>query len=873
MRFSGRKLHEFGFPSKRVHLRILTTLIGLLILAGTVGAEQPVELRAFGVPQTDTGDVASQALLETMEEFHRQHPNVRLVSPIGLQIPGRTWDLQQLMQIAGDVAPHAMYVNFRMSDTFIQQRFLYPLDQYLERTAGVTLKDGHLLELDDYLRQLERGPNFASEIGPRVAPQCWRVMRRACPYGAECPYVHEWQATPAAVHQHVWGFPMRTVVMAMFYRKDLFNEAGLPDHVPETMEELLEWSRRLTNPKQNRFGLRLHLQELSWSTAAFLYSQGGRMVTQDTNGQWRCAFDSEAAVEAYYYVARLFHEPFENQHGRFAGVVYTGVAGGVGQVQTALEFNYLNTQSFAGRDLNQWGFGPVPKSATGERGAEFNSVMLGIFAGLEKDPVRRDLAWEYIRFYDGPVARRNLVRKYVENGLGRFMQPSLLREAGYADLVAQVPKGWEAAYQAALESGVPEPYGKNCQYVYTYLSKAVDQIRTDSTVRDAIRTGNAITAKNRIREILQYRAARTNERMLGLLQPEERVFRTRVAVAVAVAILIIFTLVFINVFKTFGSAYSAQYGTTRAGHWQFLRHPWAYLMLLPALLSIALWAYYPLARGTVIAFQDYNVRGFSRWVGMENFATVLFDPEFWYAVWIALKYGALYILFGFWTPIALAFLLTEVPRGKILFRTIFYLPAVLSGVVTIFLWKGFYGTAGMINQVMNFFIGLLNHLPRVELAAVNTVWLDSPQFALFFCLLPTVWAGMGPGCLIYLAALKTVPEEIYEAADVDGAGILTKVFQVAIPNIRALIAINFIGAMVGVIHSGGGFILAMTGGGPYTPNGQTEVIGLHIFWQAFGYLRFGAATAMAWVLGAMLIGFTVIQLRRLSRMEFRTAGK
>jgi len=844
-----------------------------MVLAGAARAEEKIELRAFGVPAGDSGDITSQATLEVMEEFQRLHPNVRLVSPVGLQIPGRTWDVQQLMQIAGDVAPHAMYVNFRMSDTFIGQRFLYPLDQYIERTAGVTIRDGHLLSLDEYLRQLMQGPNYQREFSRRVPMQCWHVMRRLCPYGAECPYLRDWQAAPAAKHQHVWAFPMRSVVMAMFYRKDMFNEANLPDHVPDTMDELLDWARKVTNPKQNRFGVRFDMRELSWSTASFLYSMGGRMVTQDTNGQWRCAFDSEEAVEAYYFVARLFHEPFENEYGKQSGVVYTGEAGGVGQVQTAMEFNYLGAQSFQSRDLNQWGFGPVPKSPTGERGSEFNSLMLGVYAGLETDPVRRDLAWDYIRFFDGSEARRIQARKYVENGLARFVQPALLREGGYEELVSQVPKGWEDALNTALKNGVPEPYGKNCQYVYTYLSKAVDQIRTDPVVRDAIRAGQAGPAKARIREILQYRAERTNERMLGILSPEVRLFRTRVALAVAVGILVVFAFVFIKVFRTFGAAYTAQYGETKAGHWQFFRHRWAYLMLLPALGSIALWAYYPLARGTVIAFQDYNVRGYSRWVGMENFATVLFDTEFWYAIWIALKYAIMYLAVGFWMPIALAFLLTEVPKGKILFRTIYYLPAVLSGVVTIFLWKGFYGTQGMINQVLNFCIGLLNHLPGVHLAMLNTVWLDSPQFALFFCLLPTVWAGMGPGCLIYLAALKTVPEEIYEAADVDGASILAKVFNIAIPSIRSLIAINFIGVMVGVIHSGGGYILAMTGGGPYTPNGQTEVIGLHIFWQAFSYLRFGAATAMAWILGAMLIGFTVLRLQRLSRMEFRAAGK
>ncbi|KKK53110.1 hypothetical protein LCGC14_3098060, partial [marine sediment metagenome] len=134
------------------------------------------------------------------------------------------------------------------------------------------------------------------------------------------------------------------------------------------------------------------------------------------------------------------------------------------------------------------------------------------------------------------------------------------------------------------------------------------------------------------------------------------------------------------------------------------------------------------------------------------------------------------------------------------------------------------------------------------------------------------WVSMGPGCLIYLAALKTVPEEIYEAADIDGAGILQKVFHVAVPNIKGLIMINFIGVMVATVKGGGQFALAMTGGGPYTPYGQTEFIGLYIYWQAFGYLNFGMATAMAWILGSMLVGFTVVQLQRLSRMEFRTAG-
>jgi multiple sugar transport system permease protein len=273
-----------------------------------------------------------------------------------------------------------------------------------------------------------------------------------------------------------------------------------------------------------------------------------------------------------------------------------------------------------------------------------------------------------------------------------------------------------------------------------------------------------------------------------------------------------------------------------------------------------------------MAFQDYNVRGFSTWVGFENFATVLFSNEFWYALFVSLKYTVLFMAFGFFAPIILALLLAEVPQGKILYRIIYYLPAMLSGVIVIFLWKGFYGQHGMINQVLNYGVIAVNYVCGTQITEFTVEWLNSPSFALLFCLLPTIWAGMGPGCLIYLAALKGIPDDLYEAADIDGAGSTQKVLYIAIPSIKALISINFIGAAIGCMHSGSAYILAMTGGGPYTPHGETEVIGLHIFWEAFGYLRFGVATAMAWVLGVILIGFTVQQLQKLSKMEFKAAG-
>jgi ABC-type sugar transport system permease subunit len=142
--------------------------------------------------------------------------------------------------------------------------------------------------------------------------------------------------------------------------------------------------------------------------------------------------------------------------------------------------------------------------------------------------------------------------------------------------------------------------------------------------------------------------------------------------------------------------------------------------------------------------------------------------------------------------------------------------------------------------------------------------------AMVCVVIPTVWAGAGSGCLLYLAALKTVPDELYEAADIDGATNWHKVFYITLPRLKYLIVIQFIAAVIGAFRGGTDFILALTGGGPAN---STTILGLEIFIRTFMELEFGLGTAMAWLLGALLIGFTAYQLKMLSQAEFKTAGR
>ena len=874
-------------PRNARTLAVCALLLSMLVLgaysagadAGGAGDREVIDLRAWRSPAYYVSGPIAEAEREIIDTFREQHPGVNPLGTEGLVIPGKTRDMVPFMQIAGGIAPDVLYVNFRQSQTYISKGLLYPLDNYVEAMAGIDIDDHAAAQMSttEYVQRLKQGANW-QDIADRVPEQCWQVIRRLSREGDG---------------RHIYAFPAGPLVMGMYFNRPIFAEhagQGVEMRTPNDWEQMLAWAKLMTDPDENRYGLYVDANTSAWHFANLLYSAGGDVVHQVqadevqafrkkfanvSEGDWACVFDTDEAVEAAYFWARLRHEKVERD-GKLVcyGVVRASSSQTGEAIDYAMGFTSLDYRFLDGAQDQTMGFGPVPKGPTGLSRSQFNSRLLGIFSGLKDDDRRRDAAWQYITFYDGVEARRIRVEKLVEAGLGPFMPRRLLEryntDGRYDSVIRRISPELERTYEIASAGGVPEPYGKNCQYVYDEMAKPLDEIWNDRSgrIRAAINSGDKDEATRIIRGILERATEKINIRMLGNLPPEVAKKRNAISWGVILLVLISFAWVLRVVLKAFLPS-----GTSEQTRWRFGKYWKAYLLASPALLLIAMWMYWPMLRGTTIAFQDYSVVGDSEWVGSSNFSQVLFSGEFWYSVWVTALYALMFMVFGFCMPIVLAFLLSEVPRGKVFFRTVFYLPAVLTGLVVIIMWKGFYAPDGMVNDLLNGVVWLINLLPGVELEMFREDWLQNPNWALFFCLLPTVWAGMGPGCLIYLAALKTIPEEIYEAADIDGAGIRHKVTHVAIPTIKILVMINFVGAMIGAIRGSGGFILAMTGGGPYTGlGGATEVVGLKLFFVTFGYLQFGVGAAMAWVIGAILIGFTVMQLKRLSNVEFRTAG-
>ncbi len=786
-------------------ITVLALLYG--VVAGSAWADERITVRVFGLPPMSSASAADIAGTRVVQEFRRQHPDIILQSASGLKIEGLGGEIGPLMMIAGGIAPDVLYVNFRKIDSYVRQGFLYPLDEFIER-------------------ETKKNPQWISE---RILPQIADVVWRPGPDGVK----------------HCYAMPGQYLVMGLYYNRPLFRQAGLPLRAPKDWEELVEFSRKINALDKRNHGLALfNGQQASWNLMNFLWSAGGDAVKEMAPNDWRAVFDTEEAVDAFSFYYRLVEgdrvairdnvsELFKSSESRRVGMV----------------FNYIGTA--VELDPNIWGFGAVPTGPTGQRGAEINAEMMGIFSGV-KDPAVREAAWKFIRFFASPEAQRIRTQTLVELGMVNQINPTDLRRFGYTSLLGLTPAGLEEEFQIALASGKPEPYGKNCDLVYLEMTYPLDQILLSPILAEAWRSGDQQEFRDEVRRILKKGTAATNERMIGLVPPEKLQVRRIVAAGAVALIALAF---FLAGRKIIGSFTKVGQATTRARGKQVLM-AWS-LLAIPLILA-AVWYYVPLIRGAWMSLLDYQLLRPSVFVGLDNFANILFDQRFWTSMVATFHFAFWMLTVGFVTPIVLAYLLHLTPRHTLFFRVIYYLPALLTGTAVFVLWKQFFGATGMVNEFLS---GIGLHLHRA--------WPEDPSLAMLSCVLPGIWAGAGPGCLIYLAALKTIPEEQFEASEIDGAGLYNKTIHIVLPALMPLILINFIGAVMAAFQASQN-ILIMTAGGP---NGLTEVAALRIFYEAFMFLHFGPATAMAWILGSLLVGFALLQLQRLSRMEFKSGAR
>lgn len=277
-----------------------------------------------------------------------------------------------------------------------------------------------------------------------------------------------------------------------------------------------------------------------------------------------------------------------------------------------------------------------------------------------------------------------------------------------------------------------------------------------------------------------------------------------------------------------------------------------YLFLLPGMILFAGLIAYPVAKAFRMSLYDWKVvpGAISPFVGVENYTRAFADPVFWTGLVNTLAYMLMTVPAQMVLGMGLALLLNTKIRGRVGFRTLYYLPVVTSWVVVSLVFKYLFNTqAGVVNYVLVDVLGLFN---------ADISWLGTSRWpALLAISILGVWKGMGWSMLVFLAALQGVPNELMEAARIDGASRSRRFFSVTLPLLRPVVM--FVAIMLVI----GGFnvfisVFLMTGGGPAH---QTEVLLTYMYNQAFEFLEFGYGAAIAYIITAMVFGLSFIQLK------------
>jgi multiple sugar transport system permease protein len=278
---------------------------------------------------------------------------------------------------------------------------------------------------------------------------------------------------------------------------------------------------------------------------------------------------------------------------------------------------------------------------------------------------------------------------------------------------------------------------------------------------------------------------------------------------------------------------------------------WAYLFVAPPLLGFLLFSLIPMLASLYLSFTEYDILTPPRWVGLDNYHRLATsDPFLAQTLWNTLVYF-LGIPLGIVISLLMALAVNSKIPGREFFRTVFFLPSVCSAVALALLWKWLYNSDyGFINTFLQQ-MGMM-HPPR---------WLDDPNWVKPALIVLSLWATVGYNMLLFLAALQNVPRQLYEAAWLEGSSPWRTFWKITFPLISPT---TFFIVVMGVI---GGFqnfdlVYISTRGGPYN---ASSTYMLYLFQNGFQYYRMGYASAMAWVLTAIILVVTWLQFRLSAR--------
>lgn len=789
---------------KRLRAALLLIFVGSGIFGPSTIAltQQKITLRL----STWDSNEGQKALRETLKDFEKLNPNIK----VKLEAPGYMIYCQKLLvQYAANVSPDVAIFHNSTFLKFAKRDGLYSLDSFIKSTPG--------LHLDKYYQEAIEHFKYNDQLYvlPRdVAPSCVIYYNKKLLDEAGIPYPDgSW----------TWDYQVRPWLKEKDFLWVIQKLTKL-----DKKKKPLQWGF-------NAYYLRLLADNFALSS--------GANYADDMKNMTKVTFDDPKVVKAYQLTADLanVHQWIPNDSQARGMLQSTRRDLWISQ-KTAMYFSgiwdVLNIRSRLQKGTSgwfDWDIAPFPAYKDGTKRYYSGSAGYGIFK-TTKHPKE---AWKLVQWLSGPPG----MRKFAETGLA---QPALIK---MATSFPWVPTS------KSKESFLP-PYNK----IITHHAVPYSWFEPDSMHWHSISLlineylspiwNGTISAKAGLSI-----ANKEAQRFLDTQLRKEKLPLLNWWVAGGIGLFCAIILVL----WVFWPVKANHYSPRRKNESKI-----AYLFLAPWILGFLAFTFGPMIISLLMSVADWDMIQPAKWYGLQNYKEAFGeDPRFWISLGVTLIYVSIAIPLGLILSLGLASLLNLKVKGATFYRTCFYLPSLASIVAACLIWrKIFQAEGGLLNTLIygsdghGNFLGLANFLSQFTKPGEQIDWLGNEHTALASMILMSLW-NVGAPTVVLLAGLQNIPKTYYEVAILDGANTWNRLMKVTLPLLSPSLWFCLVTGAIGSFQI---FTKAyvMTDGGP---GNATRFFMLHLYNQAFSYLRMGYASALAWILFLVILGFTLLKLK------------
>lgn len=630
----------------------------------------------------------------------------------------------------------------------------------------------------------------------------------------------------------LYGIPWVLTPNALFYNKTLFKKAGFnPNKPPANWNELEVYAKKLTKLDKNGNISQVGFDGFLYNPnnfALYTWQSGGDIISKNN----KAVFNSKIGISALTWMRDFLKDEVGSVNKLMVfSSNYKGATQdpfGLGLVGMRIDGPYRIPDLKKYFPNLDYGVAAIPYSKMQTSEVVGNSLV------IPRGSKHKEAAWKFIKF-----AASSKELELMFKGRGRI--PARISTAKspafYSDKIMKV-------FIDQIPHGKSIPVAAGWQEASDKLAREIEKaLKGDKSPADAL--NNAAKSVDNI-------IINANENMSAY----KKISWLKAAI-ISIIILFAVILYFILLVKK-GTAHSK---IERSEAKTF------YLFAAPWIIGFVLLTFGSIAASLILSFSKWDAITPAHFVGFKNYIQLFkSDPRFLKAVSVTAYYAVFSIPLAMVGGLAVSVLMNQKLFGIRLFRTIYYIPVVISGVATSILWIYMFNPNGLINKFLTSSIipaiidGKFAFIP---IWANPPQWLLDPHFAMPAFIIMGIW-GVGGAMVVYLAALQGVPEELYESARIDGASSWKQFRHVALPLLTPAI---FYQLVVGTMYALQMFTQAylMTGGGP---DDSTLFYGLYLFKNAFEWMKMGYASAMAWILFLVVLFITAIHFTMAKRWVY-----